>query len=32
MSIHSGTISVIEIQKIYNLGFAYAKNIIDKLE
>lgn len=32
MSIHSGTLSVIEIQKIYNVGFSYAKNIVDKLE
>ncbi len=32
MSIHSGTLSINEIGKIYNVGFAYAKNIVDKLE
>lgn len=32
MSIHSGTLSALEIGKIYNVGFAYAKNIVDKLE
>lgn len=32
MSIHSGTLSVNEIGEIYNVGYAYAKNIVDKLE
>lgn len=32
MSIHSGTLSIGEISKIYNVGYAYAKNIIEKLE
>lgn len=32
MSIHSGIISVEEIEKIYNVGYSYAENIVDKLE
>lgn len=32
MSIHSGTLSIREIQKIYNIGYAYAENIVKKLE
>lgn len=32
MSIHSGTISVIEIEKIYKVGYSYAQNIVNKLE
>lgn len=32
MSIHSGTLSVSEIGEIYNVGYVYAKNIVDKLE
>lgn len=32
MSIHSGTLSIGEVEKIYHVGFSYAKNIVDKLE
>ena len=32
MSIHSGTLSVLEIGKIYNVGFSYSQNIVNELE
>lgn len=32
MAIHSGTLSIGEIEEIYNVGYAYANNIINKLE
>lgn len=31
MSIHSGTITIDEIIKIYNVGYSYAENILNKL-
>lgn len=32
MAIHSGTLSALEVGRIYNVGFSYAQNIVNELE